>query len=300
MICAIVIDRKEGDSVVADSDQARSRQAVPGWLNRFHANPLFAEVADSRPYAVRRLFIAFLTLLAFSFSLSLLSWLFHWRLISTVMLVLSLLAAAIPLISLPLLGARRVTRTLSDVADGEITLPAIPAYEIARGFSWRTFFHARWSLCLALALFPALLLHLFRLDLANFTIWQASALNLGSAADPARTALLLPGGGIPYGRLILRMLSLAALLPMLAYFAAVTGTLSAFFRPEAGRAMLIALLFSLSLSLALLAGWQDFSLLPSFAGWAEGLRLLLYLFFLLCLWGLIALFNRVIARQLGE
>ncbi len=269
------------------------------WYAPLTTNPIVADHLAAKPRLLRRAGItvsasALLTLIP-----ALLGWVMDWRLVSTAALVLSALAWAILLIALPITSAARVTRSLFEIAEGEAILPPLPGEVIARGFIWRTILQSPLLVALALGCLPALLVSLFRVDLTHFATWQSAALTLGSAADPASTALLLPGAGIPTFRLILRTLSLGTLLPLLAYLGAAMGVLSACFRPEPGRAMLIALTASLLIAFSLIAAWQSFSLLPSFAGWAEGLRLLLFVFFYACLMVLIAGIRRVIARQLG-
>jgi hypothetical protein len=91
-------------------------------------------------------------------------------------------------------------------------LTDIDPRKVSWGLALAALWSLRWAIVAALVFTPVLVIGVLRLDVSDFATWRASAQALGEATPGGRAAGLLPGGRIPYIRLVVRALS-AGLLP---------------------------------------------------------------------------------------
>jgi len=198
------------------------------------------------------------------------AWIINIRLVSAVVLGICLAAAALPALAAPVVGAG-ISAQARDQSTFTTTSPAEAALGSALVALWRL----RWPVVVGLALTPSLMISLMRLDAATFSAYRDAVLALGSAAPPDQVQLLLPGGQIPYLRLLIRDVSGGLLpwasLPVCAALG-LTGALildDVTFGQMAG---LIAAFFVLIVSAGL---WAWLSLTPIFGGMFEVVRIVL-------------------------
>ncbi len=275
----------------------RIRARLDPVLMRRWDNPLLRHVRRLKPLSLRRLRLPLGIVAALLATLTLVAWVARIRLLGAALIALSLAGVGLPVLLAPVTAAARVARQMAQPAHDPRRLPDPPA--TAEGLALVTLWRLRWPIILALALTPALLIGVLRLDAASFAAWQDSALALGGATPGARAAFLLPGGGIPYLRLILRALS-AALLPWsLLPLTAAAGVLMALWLDDVGLSPLAALLAALVALPALLLLWGLLSMTPLLAGPLEIVRALLLAGFLAApIYGAAAL-TRLNARLLA-
>jgi hypothetical protein len=160
------------------------------------------------------------------------------------------------------------------------------------GLALVTLWRLRWFIILGLAMTPALVIGLLRLDVANFIVWQESVQALGTAT-PANVSNWLPSDGhIPYFRLVIRALS-AGLLPwvMLPLMASL-GVTSALLLHDASLSPLVGLLGAVLSSSLVLLVWGWLTLTPLFAGGLEVIRLILLVGLLVMINGMAVWVNR--------
>jgi hypothetical protein len=126
-----------------------------------------------------------------------------------------------------------------------------------------------------LALTPALVISLMRLDAATFSAYRDTVLALGSAAPPEEVSLLLPGGGIPYFRLFIREIS-AGLLPWVVLPAAgALGLTGALLLDDVTFGQMAGLIGTVVVVIVSGGVWSWLSLTPIFGGLLEIVRLVL-------------------------
>jgi hypothetical protein len=154
-------------------------------------------------------------------------------------------------------------------------LAGIDPVEVAWGLALVTLWKLRWAMAVGLVFTPVLIVGVLRIDLSEFTAWRESALALGDATPGARSTELLPGGRIPYLRLVMRAASAGllpwALLPLMAAL----GVAAALRVRDLTLSPLVALLGQV-VSLAVVGGWWAFlSQTTLLAGGWETVRLAL-------------------------
>ncbi|HLV43670.1 MAG TPA: hypothetical protein VKY39_01835 [Aggregatilineales bacterium] len=151
----------------------------------------------------------------------------------------------------------------------------IPPAEFAWGLTLSALWRLRWPLVAALALTPAFVVGVLRLDVVSFTAWSESAETLAGATAASRAVWLLPGGGVPVFRLGMRALSAGLLvwtgLPLLATL----GVLAGLLLPEPVLSLLAALLGGTAVAAAVVIAWHYLSLMPFLFGPGEAIRLAL-------------------------
>lgn len=184
--------------------------------------------------------------------------------------VMVVLAAAVP----PL-AAWVATSQAAMVRRDPSMLNDIPPAEFAWGLALSALWWLRWPLVAALALTPAFIVGVLRLDVVSFTAWSESAEVLSGATAASRAVWLLPSGGVPVFRLGMRALSAGLLvwtgLPLLATL----GVLAALLLPEPTLSLLAALLGGAAVAAAVVIAWHYLSLMPFLFGPGEAIRLAL-------------------------
>ncbi|GAB4477902.1 MAG: hypothetical protein Kow00124_21610 [Anaerolineae bacterium] len=276
--------------------RGRIRAHIDPVLRRWWDNALLRHARRLKPLNLHRLRLPLGLGAALLAAVTLTAWIARIRLLGAALIALSLAGAGLPVLLAPVSGAARVARQMAQPALDPRRLP--DANRAAEGLVLVTLWRLRWPIIIALALTPALLIGVLRMDAASFTAWQDSAQALGGATPGARAAFLLPGGGIPYLRLILRALS-AALLPWsLLPLTAAAGVLMALWLDDVGLSPLAALLAALIALPALLLLWSLLSMTPLLAGPLEIIRALLLMLFLAAPIGGAAALTRLSARLL--
>ncbi|MBN1311045.1 MAG: hypothetical protein JXB30_06460 [Anaerolineae bacterium] len=224
--------------------------------------------------------------------LSILAWVVNWGLLGAFLFDASLgIVLAIGLAA-PVLSADRVARQMRFSRQNPHRLTDLEPRLAVWGFTLVTLWRLRWLIIIGLAMTPALIIGLLRLDVANFGVWQESVQALGEAT-PASISNWLPADGhIPYFRLVIRALS-AGLMPwvMLPLLASL-GVTSAFQLHDAGLSPLVGLIgavFLISLSLLV---WDGLTRMPLLAGGLEIVRLFLVVGLLVGISGAVAWVNQ--------
>lgn len=220
------------------------------------------------------------------------------RVLGALLIGLSLGAVSAPLLAAPVVGADRVARQMLYDRQDPRRLTDLDPLEVVWGLALVVLWRLRWLIVAALALTPALMISLLRLDVADFVTWRESAQALGGATAASRVHWLLPSGGIPYFRLVIRAAS-AALLPWAALpLFASAGVTAALRLADLSLSPLVALLGeAVTVPLVILA-WNLLTLTPALAGPFEVLRLVLIIGLMAGLCALAVWVNRLNARLL--
>lgn len=203
--------------------------------------------------------------------------------------VLGLLLAVAPLAAI-------AARGLLDDLHGGAWRFSTDALETAQGLLLTALWRVRWPALLALALTPALVVGMLRLEISSYVAWRGATSALGGAASE-RAAALLVDGRIPAVRVALRALG-AGLLPWAALplFAAL-GVLAAVWLDDPALAPLAALAASVIGAAAVIAVWAVLTRTPLLAGeWEAARALLLVGLAAGLLWGA----GRISRRVAGE
>lgn len=246
-------------------------------LQRLWNNPLFKHARRAKPLPLRQYAQYILFAALAGAALTLLAWLTNFRVLGALLVFVSLGGVLAPLIAAPVAGADRVSRQMWRGQTDPRKITDIAATEVAWGLTLVTLWQLRWLILIAIALTPTLMIGVLRLDAGRFLAWHASAVSLGGATPGARAAYLLPDGGVPYFRLVLRTLS-AGFLPWFLLPLLTAGGVAAALKVEdAGLSSLIALLGTVVLLPLLYFLWAFLSLTALLAGPFEILRILLYL-----------------------
>lgn len=243
-------------------------------LRRWWNNPLLRHARHRRPppgrvvgrgLAIAAGGLALLTVLA---------WAAQWRWIGAALMGVSAALVLLPPLVAAVVSADRVSRQMRFTYQDPRGLADLDPDEVAWGLALVTLWQMRWLIGAALALTPALVIGLLRLDVSRFQAMQATATLLGSVADlPAGT---LPDGRVPYIRLSMRALS-AGLLPWmtLPLTASLGVTAALLLQGDTPLSSLVSLLGN-TLAGALLGGlWQSLAWTPALAGMLEVVRLVL-------------------------
>lgn len=254
---------------VSQAGQLVASAAGPHLL-RLWQDPVLSRERQARPLPGRLLSQVLPVAAGLLTLLPILAWAIDSRLVSAVILGLCLGAASLPVLAAPIAGAL----TASSARD-QSTFTAASPTDAARGSMLAAVWRLRWLIVVGLALTPALVISLLRLDFAAFSAYRESVLALGSAAPPEQVRLLLPGGDIPYFRLAIRDLS-GGLLPWAALPTAVAlGLSGALVFDDVTFGQIVGLISALVVSILTALVWAWLSLTPIFAGLLEIVRLAL-------------------------
>ncbi len=269
-------------------------------VNQLWANPLLRHARRQKPMPLHRAGQG-VGLAAIVFVLlSVAAWAASWRPLGAALMGLSLAGVLAPLLAAPVASADRVARQMRSSRHNPRLLTDLHPGDVAWGLSLVTLWRLRWPLALALALTPALVVGILRLDVADFTAWQSSAQVLGEATEAGRAPFLRPDGGIPYFRLVLHAIT-AALLPWAGLPAlAALGVSAALLVRDVSLSPLAALLSAALLAALVLWVWGFFARTPLLAGSLEALRAILLLAVLGGLLGAAILMNRYNASLLAD
>lgn len=249
----------------------RGRQTVVTAVSphalRLWNNALFSKDRQARPLPpnlmTRTLPIAAGVLML----LPIVAWVIDIRLISAIVLGICLAAAALPALTAPFLGAGTAA-----AARDQSTFTSMSPADAALGSAMVALWRLRWMIVVGLALTPALMISLLRLDVATFSAYRDAVLALGSAAPPDQVQLLLPGGGIPYIRLLIRDLS-AGLLPWAVLpVAGALGLSGVLFLDDVTFGQMAGLIATFIVLIVTAGLWAWLSLTPIFAGMFEIIR----------------------------
>jgi len=198
------------------------------------------------------------------------AWLIDIRLVSAAVLGVCLASSALPILAAPIIGAGA-----APAARDQSTFTSTSPADAALGAVLVTLWRLRWLIVAGLALTPALMVSLLRLDVATFTAYRDAVMALGSAAPPDQVGLLLPGGAIPYFRLIIRDLS-GGLLPwVILPLGGALGLAGTLLLDDVTFGQLAGLIATVVGLLVCTGVWSWLSLTPLFAGPLEALRLIL-------------------------
>nr|MBN1229621.1 hypothetical protein [Anaerolineae bacterium] len=224
--------------------------------------------------------------------LSLLAWIGFLpeisRVVGAVLAAISIGAVMLPALLAPVSSADRIARQMHYARQDPRRLTDLPPGQVAWGLALVTLWRLRWPILFGLALTPSMVVGVLRLDISAFTAWRDSAAVLGGATAAGQSAYLLPGGRIPYVRLVLRAVT-GGLLPWgLVVVLSVFGVVAALRIDDMRLSPLAALLGGVLGSGGLVVIWHYLSLNSLLAGPFEVLRMLL----LVMLGGLIALLAR--------
>ena len=198
------------------------------------------------------------------------AWVIDIRLVSAAVLGLCLASAALPILAAPIIGAG-----MAAAARDQSTFTSTSPGDAALGAALVTLWRLRWLIAVGLALTPALMVSLLRLDIATFSAYRDSVLALGSAAPTDQVSLLLPGGAIPYFRLIIRDLSGGLLAWAILPLGAALGLAGALALDDVTFGQLAGLIATVAALLVSVVAWSWLSLTPLLAGPLEALRLVL-------------------------
>jgi hypothetical protein len=249
------------------SDSAASiAQVVSGLWN----NPLLSRERQLQPLP-RKLVSRTLPITAGALTLlPIIAWAFDSRWGGAALLGVCLGMTLIPVLAAPILSA-----TFVFAARDASVFTAISPGDAAIGCTLRALWRIRWLVMIGLALTPALIVSLLRLDVAAFSAYRESALALGSAAPPEQMRLLLPGGAIPYFRLSLRAVS-GGLLPWaLLPLSAVLGTSGALLLNDATLGQIASVVAVAGILVISGLAWNWLSITPLLARPLEAVRLAL-------------------------
>jgi hypothetical protein len=207
--------------------------------------------------------------------LSVLAWVLSWRALGAVLIGGSLGIVLAPTLAAAVLSADRVARQLRFPKYDPWRLTDVDPREVAWGLALVTLWRLRWLIIAGLAVTPALVIGLLRMDIASFAAWQSSAQALGASTPVSAVGWLLPGGHIPYFRLAIRAVSAGLLpwvmLPLLAQL----GVTAALVLRDASLSPLVGLLGGVLLSGLIVSGWEWLARMPLLGGGLEIVRVAL-------------------------
>lgn len=200
---------------------------------------------------------------------------FAGRAIGALLVGLSLGAVFVPVAAVGPVAAALAARQAQSVWRNPYALADIDPGEFTWGLALSALWRLRWAVVAGLVVTPALIVSVLRLDVVSFIAWRDSALVLNGATAASRAAWLLPDGGIPLFRLLLRALSAGMLpwagLPLLAALGVTAGLLV----PDSTLSPLAAMLGSALVGAAVMLAWRTLSLMPVLSGPGEVIRVAL-------------------------
>jgi hypothetical protein len=238
-------------------------------------NPLLRHARRLKPMPLRRTRIGLLIAAGSLLLLDVLAWIEGWRFWGALLIGLGLGAVVAPAVVAPVVGADRVARQMRYNRRDPRRLTDLTPLEVAWGLALVTLWDLRWLIAAALALTPVLILGVLRLDVSRFAALRDSVQALGAATPAGRAGELLPGGRIPYVRLVMHALS-AGLLPWAALpLLAVLGVTAALCLKDLTLSPLAALLGEVALGIVVGLVWGFIARTPLLAGALEIARLAL-------------------------
>jgi len=244
-------------------------------LRRWWENPLLRHARRQRPLPFRRAGQVLLVAIALLTGLVILAWITGWRPLGAALTVFSLGVAVIPVLAAPVATADRVARQMRFLRQDPRRLTDLDPQAVVWGLALVTLWRFRWLIVAALAVTPALVIGLFRLDMAQFAAWRGTTSALGAISAASQAGGLLPGGRIPYVRLALGALS-AGLLPWAALpLMASLGVTAALMLQDASLSPLTGLLGGVAAAVVIALAWRMIARTPLLAGPLELVRLLL-------------------------
>ncbi len=207
--------------------------------------------------------------------LSVLSWVLNWRPLGALLIGMSLGVVLVATLAVPLLSADRVARQMHFAKHDPRRLTDLDPREVVWGLALVTLWRLRWLIIAGLAVTPALVIGLLRIDVASFAAWGDSVQALGTSTPASAVGWLLPDGHIPYFRLVMRALC-AGLLPwvMLPLLASL-GVTSALVLRDASLSPLVGLLSGVLLGGLFVSVWEGLARTPFLAGGLEIVRVIL-------------------------
>lgn len=243
---------------------------------RWWSNPLFHHARRQKGLPLRALRTALPIAAAVSFLLSILLWLVNFRLGAAILVGLSIGVVLATVLAAPAACARHALMQLRHLRQNPAALADLPAEAVNWGLALSGLWRLRWWIVVALALTPALVVGVLRLDASTYAVLRLSARDLGAATDAAvRAADLLPGGRMPVVRLALRAVS-AGLLPwLLLPGLSLLGVGAAHLLDDLLMALLAALLGGVLVAVVCVLLWSWLSATPLLHGPFEVMRLLL-------------------------
>ncbi len=246
---------------------------ILGRLQRKWHNPLLRHARRLSPMPIKlvgRGLAAFASGLAV---LTILAWAAGWRAPAAVLMALSLGGVLAPMLLAPVVGAERVARQIRFSRQDPRRLADLDPAEITEGLALVTLWQLRWLIVIALALTPALAIGLLRLGVSGFATWKASAEALGGATPAGHAGTLLPGGHVPYMRLVIAAFS-AAVLPWAALpLMASLGVTVALILRDTTLSLLAGLLVGIAVAVTIGLLWNGLAYTSLLAGMREIVRL---------------------------
>jgi hypothetical protein len=200
--------------------------------------------------------------------LPILAWVIDSRLLAAALVGLSVGAALLPVLAAPVVSAGVVPLARDD-AKFTTLQPEDAAWGAPLAAMWRL----RWLILGGLALTPALMVGLLRLDLSAFSAYHDSVAALGSAAPVDQARLLLPGGGIPFVRLAMRAISAGLTVWALLPLAGTLGVAGMLVLDDVTFGQMAGLVTTAIATLLIAAVWDWLSLTPILAGLLEIVRM---------------------------
>ncbi len=223
--------------------------------------------------------------------LSILAWTLDWRQAGAALMVISLGVVFIPVLVSPVAGAERVARQMRFNQQDPRRLTDLDPIEIAWGLGLVTLWRLRWLILIGLALTPALMIGVARLDLSDFKVWQESFQTLGGTTAAGQAEWLLADGQIPHVRIVIRAISLGLLPWAILPLTTSLGMTAAFLLRDVNLSPLAALLGTIILLAPVGLFWNWLSRTTVLAGGLEIIRLIFLLILLAALSGAAAWLN---------
>jgi hypothetical protein len=244
-------------------------------LRRWWENPLLRHARRQKPLPLRRAGQILLATMSVLTALVVLAWITGWRPLGAALTVFSLGVAVMPVLAAPVVTADRVARQMRFFRQDPRRLTDLNPQTVVWGLALVTLWRLRWLIVAALAVMPALVIGLFRLDMVQFAAWHGTSSALGTMSVAAQAGELLPGGRIPYVRLAMGAIS-AGLLPWVALpLMASLGVTAALTLRDASLSPLAGLLGGAAAAVMIGLGWRVIARTPLLAGPLEMARLLL-------------------------
>lgn len=210
-------------------------------------------------------------------ALAVISWLLNLREIGAGLVGVSIGVMLIVVLAAPVTGSAQTASHWRNIPRGSPQSVSASPLDTVWGLALIALWSLRWAVLVGIAFTPALMIGLLRLDIAGFSAFRDSVQSLGSAAPPEAASQLLPGGGIPYGRLVIRAVSAGLLpwagLPLLASF----GVITTLWLREVAMAQLAGMIAAVLWLLGMGAFWLLITATPLLAGPLEVIRLLIVL-----------------------
>jgi hypothetical protein len=251
------------------------RDSVSTLLRGWWANPLLAHARRLNPALPEGLRLAVPIGAGALALISILTWVANWRVIGAALIGLSLGVIVTLVLVAPAVSSRRVARQMQVPGLDPRQLNDMAAGDVVWGLALAALWQLRWLVVLALVVTPVLVIGVLRLQASDFATWQASTEALGGVGVVSPSTRLLPGGRIPFFRLVIRALTAGllpwALLPLLTTL----GVAAALFVYEPTLSLLAALLGGAVGTAVAAVLWNAIASTPLLAGPLEIVRVVL-------------------------